>query len=342
MFGFVFSVLFGFGVLPFVCGFFVFWGGAVLSSHLQAADLARARSRRQDAPGAACAERGEQRGRDRVLLAVGHLLAEELNAVDGRASRRVRDGVPDHREVLLDVVEARHHRQARGLGLRQGRGHSRDLLRRGHHPLIHAVILGHHSGRLDDGRLSHRLQDDLRIDGRVLADEVHTDDRDLPVGSRVLDGPVLGRLEGLEEEVLGDDVVVHPLIIVPRARLAPLLVVLAVPHDSVALRSVRAGAQGDKGHREVLPDVLALMERGNVVFPAELHGAHGLVVLRNRGLLHLDGGSHVLHTEIAPADGVRCHQRIEFLRRHRIDVGNGGHLERKKERVGLLISDRVC
>jgi hypothetical protein len=312
-----------FGFLVFGC--FLFFCSLEVGSlrHLQAAHLARAGGGRQDAPGRARTECREQRRRDRVLLTVGHHLAEELHAVDGGARRGVRHTVPDHREVLLDVVEARQDGQARGLGLRSHGG----LLGRssGHDPLIHAVILRNGLCRRRDLR-----QDNIRTEGLVLADEVHTDDRDLPVGSRVLDGPVLGRLEGLEEEMGRDDVVVHPLIKVPRARLAPLLVVLAVPHNSVALRTVRAGAQRDKGHREVLPDVLALVERGNVVFPAELHVAHGLVVRRSRGLLHLCGGGHVVHTKITPADGMRCHQRVEVVHRQIVVVGDGSHSERKE------------
>ena len=262
--------------------FFGFWFFGIGSlRHLQAAHLASAGCGRQHAPGRARAECGEQRRLDRGLLAAGDHLAEELHTVDGCARRSVRHDVPDHREVLLDVVEARQDRQTRGLGLRSHDG----LLRRGwENPRIHAVILADHDGGRLGGGQGDRRQDDLRTGGLVLADEVHADDRNLPVGSRVLDGPVLGRPEGLEEEMRRDDVVVHPLIEVTRARLAPLLVVLAVPHNSVALRTVRAGAQRDKGHREVLPDVLALIERGNVVFPAELHVAHGLIVLRSRGL----------------------------------------------------------
>lgn len=318
-------LVFGF---PFL--FLRFWGFVVFVflCHLQAAELGAHAG--DHAPSAAGAQSDHQLALH--LRAVGARGAQ-LCVVDAdgddvaraRTLTRARLVVPAGGEVRRDVVDTIEHGTiSRRLGRRSSHGlrsSSLSLLGEGLQPGALVVLIGSVADRRE-------RRDGLRRSNRrrlILWDEVHADDRNLPVGNRILDRPELGRLEGLEEEMLGDLGPVEPVVKVARLLLAPLLVVLAVPHNSVALRTIRTGALRDETNWEVLPDVLAQPELWDVVVPAVLELADGLLLLGRDALGLKVRRRNVVHTEVTPADGMRVHQRVEMLHRQMVEVCDGGH-----------------
>jgi hypothetical protein len=331
LFGFwfsVFSVFYGFVV------FVVF----VFLRHLQAAELGAHAGHHP--PGAAGAQ-----GNHQLALHLGTVgtRGAQLHVVDAdgdditraRALTGARLVVPAGGEQGRDIVDAvedgaRGCRSSRRLRRRRKRHHSvgcADLLGVGllgedRKPVVLVLRVGL-VGRISDRRESGRLR---RL---VLGHEVHTDDRKGPVVVAgllsLLDGPVLGRAEGLEEEEGRDLVPVEPVVKVARLLLPPLLVVLVVPLDRVAVGTVRTTAHRADDNWEVLPDVLAQPELWDVIVPAELQYADGLLIYGRRALELKVRRRNVVHTEVTPADGMRLHQRTELLQRHTIVIDDGGH-----------------
>jgi hypothetical protein len=236
--------------------------------------------------------------------------------VDRRARLHVQLLVPAHGEVRTELVERLLGGDERNRATRRGRGGSGGPLRGRHHPLVDAVVLGEYDGLLD-------LLDLLDL-GR--GREVHTDDAEVLLRDRILDRPVRGVVEALQEAVLGDVGVVHRLVEVDGARIAPVVKLRAVEADGVTICAICTAPQRNNIVGEVVPDVLP---------PRKLRELHPPVRLRGLGaILGVAAGLERarclrIEDQIPPQVLAGVHRGVQGGGKEDRCV-NGGHLERKE------------
>ncbi len=162
----------------------------------------------------------------------------------------------------------------------------------------------------------------------------HRDHADLVAVARGLHG-VLVAVGGQRQcqAALAEDVVVRVLVVGLRLGVAPLLKVLAVPHDGVAVRAVRR-LNGQEAHREVLPDGLAQVDVRH--HPARQHLGVAVVHAGDEDHLLLGlrrvGGEPEL-SDVSPAELVTVHRGHHGVI-HQVTTGEvlncNGHFGRKE------------